>query len=227
MKKRRVFLREPRLWVAVAALSLVAIGAQARFALRALRARVVSARAVERTVTAIPSGSRAPSPTANPSRLITHLLIDAIIQVESAGDPLSVGRAGERGLMQIKRPTWEQVTAELFGRPLSFEKAFDAAINRRVGSGYLAELQRFLLRHRERWQADERSLLLASYNAGPMRVWKAGFDLSRLPERTKDYVNRVSALHDLYLGRIDIQVPDLARLQRERGRERAAVRVGS
>ena len=72
-------------------------------------------------------------------------------------------------------------------------------LNRHVGTAYLATLHSFLQANKDKWQADERSLLLACYNAGPQRVAAAGFSLRRLPRSTQDYVTRASALHDAQL----------------------------
>ena len=127
-------------------------------------------------------------------------LVDAIIQIESNGDARKVGRHGERGLMQIKSGTWRDMTVRLFGKPLPFDQAFDPALNRRVGIAYLAFLQESILPRQAEWQTDERSLLLAAYNAGPGRLRRSGFDLARMPSQTQDYVERAGALHDAYLG---------------------------
>ena len=126
-------------------------------------------------------------------------LVDAIIQIESNGDATKVGRHGERGLMQIKASTWRDMTIRLFGEPRPFDQAFDPALNRRVGTAYLAFLQERLLPRQAEWRADERALLLAAYNAGPGRLRDAGFDLDRMPRQTRDYVERASALHDAYV----------------------------
>lgn len=133
------------------------------------------------------------------TRLVARLLVDSVTQVESLGNPRMVGRHGERGLMQIKAGAWGDVTRRLFGRRISFDRAFEGKLNQQVGAGYLADLQGFLARHQRLWKADERSLLLACYNAGPERVKRAGFDLRRLPAHTQDYVKRASALHDALL----------------------------
>ncbi len=134
-----------------------------------------------------------------PEELVAHLLVDSVVQIESAGNPRTVGSRGERGLMQIMRATWRETTANLYGKSLSFDRAFDPAVNRKVGTAYLATLHTYLQQNRNKWQADERSLLLACYNAGPQRVAAAGFNLRRLPASTQDYVKRASALHDQYL----------------------------
>ena len=156
--------------------------------LRAHRAEpVVPVSAAEQSATALDAAQNA-----------THL-VEAIVQIESNGDPLKVGRHGERGLMQIKAGTWRDMTVRLFGQPLPFDQAFDPALNRRVGTAYLAYLQESLLPRQTEWKADERSLLLAAYNAGPGCLRKSGFDLARMPLQTRDYVERASALHDAYL----------------------------
>jgi soluble lytic murein transglycosylase-like protein len=139
----------------------------------------------------------APVPQAKPSvEEASGFLIDAIIQVESAGNPRRVGREGERGLMQLKPRTWATVTHDMYGRKLSFDRAFDPSVNRKVGRAYLAVLHTYLLQNKAKWKADERSLLLACYNAGPRAVRRSGFSLKTLPASTRDYVKRASALHD-------------------------------
>lgn len=131
--------------------------------------------------------------------LLGDLLVDAIIEIESAGNPRRVGAAGERGLMQIMPDTWAEMTTKIYGRPRPFNQAFDPELNRQVGRYYLAYLQEFLQANRHRWRADERSLLLACYNGGLGRVEQAGFDIRRLPASVQDYVQRGSALHNALL----------------------------
>ncbi len=133
-------------------------------------------------------------------RLIAKLLVESIVQIESASNPRMVGSKGERGLMQIKADTWSEVTRRHFGTRIAFSRAFESQLNRDVGSAYLSDLQSFLAKHRNLWKADERALLLACYNAGPERVRQCGFDIRRLPASTRDYITRGSALHDALLG---------------------------
>lgn len=134
-----------------------------------------------------------------PEELVARLLVDSVVMVESGGRPRTVGSRGERGLMQIMESTWRDTTRDLYGREITFKRAFEPDLNREVGTAYLAKLHDFVQANRGRWQADERSLLLACYNAGPQRVAKAGFDIRRLPASTRDYVKRASALHDQML----------------------------
>ncbi|HMP72853.1 MAG TPA: lytic transglycosylase domain-containing protein [Kiritimatiellia bacterium] len=127
---------------------------------------------------------------------LAELLVESVILIESSGNPRAVGSRGERGLMQIMEGTWKQTTRSLYGKSLSFQQAFDPELNRKVGKAYLAELHEFVHANRDKWKADERSLLLACYNAGPSRVAKAGFDVAKLPASTRDYISRVTAMHD-------------------------------
>ena len=129
----------------------------------------------------------------------SELLIDAVVMVESGGDPSRVGKHGERGLMQIKRSTWDQITLERFDGPLPYDRAFDPVLNRRVGRSYFGQIHAFLQRHRSGWKSDERSLLLGCYNAGPRRMIEASFDPKNLPSSSQSYIERVGALHDFYL----------------------------
>ena len=149
---------------------------------------------------AIPRPAAAQTEAALDAEQNASRLVDAIIQIESNGDAQKVGRHGERGLMQIKSGTWRDMTTRLFGTPISFDQAFDPALNRRVGIAYLAFLQESILPRQTEWKSDERSLLLAAYNAGPGRLRRSGFDLDRMPSQTQDYVDRAGALHDAYLG---------------------------
>lgn len=149
------------------------------------------------SIPVLPAESALPQAFA-PER-IAEYLVEAVVQVESGGHAGKVGDAGERGLMQIKRATWHHTTRRVFGHRVHFDRAFDANLNRKVGRAYLAELSGFLRQHQGSWHADERSLLLACYNAGPARVLEARFDLRRLPASTRDYVERATALHDYYL----------------------------
>ena len=71
-----------------------------------------------------------------------------------------------------------------------------------AGVAYLAFLQESILPRQAEWKSDERALLLAAYNAGPGRLRRSGFDLDRMPAQTQDYVERASALHDVYLGEL-------------------------
>lgn len=105
-------------------------------------------------------------------------LVRAVVQVESAFNPVARSVKGALGLMQLMPTTIQQ-----FG----VRNPFDPAENIRAGVAYLRELL-------DRYQNDE-TLALAAYNAGPGAVDKHGQNVPPYRE-TKNYVaqiNRMSA----------------------------------
>jgi len=148
------------------------------------------------------SAGQASSLSVAPSlaQAVDSALVLAIAEVESGGDPRAVGPHGERGLMQIRRETWQELTLRVYGRRVSFARAFDAQVNVQIGQAYLRELARLLEARRDELQGDPIALLVASYNSGLTAVARRSFRLERCPAATRDYVRRVLALRNLFLG---------------------------
>ena len=72
-------------------------------------------------------------------------LIAAVIMVESSGNPLATGAAGERGLMQMSKIALADVNAN-YHTTLTFEQMYAPNANLLAGSLYLKlQLQRFSL----------------------------------------------------------------------------------
>jgi len=137
-------------------------------------------------------------PAANPSEINYDALVRAITQVESQGNPRAVGRAGERGLMQIKESTWAEVTRRKFGREVPFDRAFEPDLNRQVGRAYLEQIAARLEKKRDRLNDSLPALVVASYHRGPSRIEKLGFATKGLSPAACEYVERVLALHARY-----------------------------
>lgn len=118
-----------------------------------------------------------PAPTASQS------LVNAVIQVESSGDPNAVSPKGARGLMQLMPGT---AKAPGYGIPPA--KDDSNAENLRVGTAYLnAMLQKY---------NGNLEYALAAYNWGPGNTdkWIAdGADPAKLPAETRDYIPKVMA----------------------------------
>ncbi len=99
-------------------------------------------------------------------------LLEALIQVESAGDSTAVSRRGAKGLMQLTDST---------AKELGVTDVFDPEENVDGGSRYLKKLI-------NRFSGDVK-LALAAYNAGPGAVDKYG-GIPPYPE-TEKYVDKV------------------------------------
>lgn len=126
------------------------------------------------------------------------ILVKAIADVESGGRADAVGKAGERGLVQIKSATWRETSLRVFQRDVPYSRAFEPRMNLLIGRAYLQHLGVTLLQHEDRFQDRFLPLLVASYNNGPERIVSLGYSLQGLSPERKDYVNRVLNLHGVY-----------------------------
>ena len=115
--------------------------------------------------------------TAAERHRVDRRLVEAVVTVESGGNPRAVSRKGAQGLMQLM----PQRSAELGVR-----NPFDPGQNVDGGVRHLRELL-------QRFRGDV-TLALAAYNAGEEAVRAYG-GLPPYPE-TQDYVRRVRALYD-------------------------------
>ena len=93
------------------------------------------------------------------------IFLMAVIQNESAFNPLAKGRFGELGLMQLKPDTAEWVARKNGIRWKGPEQLLDPVANVRIGAAYLSNL-------RERFDQHGR-LYLAAYNMGTANVNRA------------------------------------------------------
>lgn len=133
--------------------------------------------------------------TNTPARFPPVGLVAAIIEVESGGNPRSVGKAGERGLMQIKEQTWYDTCRRLYGRPISFDHAFDPVLNVIVGTSYLVYLEELVKRN---FSCDQRTamfLATAAYNCGPSFLLEKTRGIPYPPERAVAYANKVLSIY--------------------------------
>ena len=106
---------------------------------------------------------------------------DAIIKVESGGDPNAVSKKGALGRMQVM-----PATARNPGYGVKPAKNSSPQELERVGRDYYDAMYK-------KFDGDHK-LALAAYNAGPTAVERKGRDISKLPEETRKYVPKVLSL---------------------------------
>ncbi len=105
-------------------------------------------------------------------------LLHAVIQVESAYNPVATSAKGAQGLMQLI-----PATAQRFG----VDQSFEPAANVRGGARYLKNLLSLF--------NNDIQLTLAAYNAGEGAVKKYNNTIPPYPE-TQAYVRRVQSLFE-------------------------------
>jgi len=140
-----------------------------------------------------------------------NALIPFIIKVESNGNPNAVGTSGEIGLLQISSIVLEEFNREhkiyryttpsgkkgithLPGREWETYKLaelFNHEVNIRVGTWYLRRLKDHYI-PKNKYSVE---VLLASYNCGPTKMRKLGWDWKKAPKSTVRYVKKVMALY--------------------------------
>lgn len=121
--------------------------------------------------------------------------INAIIEVESGGDPRAVSSAGAKGLMQVTDIALEDVVqnaGRLDERCNSLtvtSDLFDPTVNVTAGICYIQLLQHTF---------KSVPLTLAAYNMGPTALKKAILTKGGIPQEVVDYVNKVGAAYNKY-----------------------------
>lgn len=108
--------------------------------------------------------------------------IRAVMEVESAGNPMAVSPAGAMGLMQIMPGTWAELrTAHQLG-----DDPFDPRDNILAGTAYLRQMY-------DRFGSPG---FLAAYNAGPGR-YEEYINMGRvLPRETRNYLAVLAPIID-------------------------------
>jgi len=126
-----------------------------------------------------------------------HINMRAIIEIESAGDPRAVSRAGCRGLCQISRATWDECCRRL-GVTWSFDRdAFQPSENTIVGNFYMNTRIPEMLEYYG--IPDWYAMRIGAYNwgIGNLRAaWRRYGDdwVAHAPRETRDYIDRYVAI---------------------------------
>lgn len=120
--------------------------------------------------------------------VLNNDFIEAIVYVESGNRRHAISKAGARGLMQIMPATWADMTKLIYGESTSFDMAFDAKENVKVGTRYLYWIRNTL----RKWHTiPTRRHVLAAYNGGIGRLREMSFKVAAMPPETRAYVKKV------------------------------------
>ncbi len=126
--------------------------------------------------------------------------VENVIFIESSGNPRAKNKVGARGLMQIMPETWAAETKEIYGKPLDFNSAFNADINREVGVHYLKKIEKYLSANMKNWidlsVERKQELIVAGYNCGMGTVYKKKGDINLLPRETRNYIEKLRKLRN-------------------------------
>ena len=127
------------------------------------------------------------------SPYISPSFIRSVIFIESSDDPNAIGSSGERGYMQIMKSTWNDMRDNDF-----YGNSFDPTENIRTGIMYFNWIDRVLESRHYNWNSlsdsEKVDYLVSSYNAGINRVTNNGWDLSKMPLITRNYMKKVRHL---------------------------------
>ncbi|MEO8344172.1 MAG: lytic transglycosylase domain-containing protein [Betaproteobacteria bacterium] len=123
------------------------------------------------------------------ARGLDTALVKAVIAVESAFEPAAVSAKGALGLMQVMPDTGARYGVVDDRKRTQREKLLDPAINLRIGTTYLSELQAMF--------PGDITLALAAYNAGEQTVLNNRNRIPPYPE-TREYVKLVQQFYELY-----------------------------
>lgn len=105
---------------------------------------------------------------------IPSALAHALVKQESGGNPNARSPVGAMGVMQLMPAT---------AKGLGVKDPWDPAQNIDGGMRYLSQLIK---------QYDGRiDLALAAYNGGPGRLKQRGYDISKMPAETQNYVRKI------------------------------------
>ena len=124
---------------------------------------------------------------------IDPALLEALIQVESSGNPNAFNKgSGARGLTQITPIAWKDLVArhpQVYGK-LKYERdVFKPEIARQAGLDYLNIIQGYLKHYKMPMTTEN---LLGSYNWGVGNVRDSG--LGKAPKETRDYIKKINAI---------------------------------
>lgn len=125
------------------------------------------------------------------SEIIDKEFVKLIVDIESERYVYAKSKEGARGLMQLMPDTWNTI-----GEKSDFYKeAFNPYKNLRKGIKYLDYLNTFCEKRHPKWNElstkDKYPIIAAAYNGGIGRLTENNWDISKMPEQTRLYVEKI------------------------------------
>jgi hypothetical protein len=124
---------------------------------------------------------------------VTPAQVDAIIRVESAGNPRAIGRLGERGLCQFFPAAWADTSRwrRVHGLPVySYDLALDPIAGHDYATSWLTYIEERLTKALGR--VPTTGEIYAAHQLGFAGFKAKGFDLARCPAITRVVVARLA-----------------------------------
>jgi len=128
-------------------------------------------------------------------------LVEAVIEVESSGDPDAVSPQGCIGLMQINPngalKEWNEYQTKIcngvpYGakyRDFANDSLYYPIINKTIGTWYLKRLK-------NHYKCPTIEHILSAYNGGITRLRRNNWDIEKMPSETKSYVKKVMRIYN-------------------------------
>jgi soluble lytic murein transglycosylase-like protein len=120
-------------------------------------------------------------------------LLEAIIQIESSGNPLAFNqKSGARGLMQTTPIAWKDLVThypETYKKLKYEQDIFKPDVSKRAGKDYLNVIRNYLKTYKIPETLDN---VLGAYNFGIGNLRKYG--VNNAPQETKDYISKIKLL---------------------------------
>ncbi|MEM4326134.1 MAG: lytic transglycosylase domain-containing protein [Candidatus Pacearchaeota archaeon] len=115
-----------------------------------------------------------------------------VVFIESGDDPHAYSPRGARGLMQITYSAWNQVEK----KHEYIKHVYDPQKNIEVGIKYFIWLDEYCKKKNPEWGGlsndKKRDILLGAYNGGVTRLFNYNWDVSKMPDETREYVLKIS-----------------------------------
>jgi len=127
--------------------------------------------------------------------LINSNFIDAIIKVESKGNPKALGKNGDRGLMQITPIVLKEWNQKHPKEQYTLSDLFAPEINTKIGTWYLTEIDEYCSRNHPSWSktpiSEKRKIIIAGYNGGKARLKSKKWKIEKMPKITRTHLEKL------------------------------------